>query len=297
MATTGNKWSGSGDRRENGKKAAVFHGYTGITPRPAGMHQPKKHALQRGIVYGPVEARRLGLSLGVNLLPSDYKLCSFNCIYCQYGWSKKNRSASADELTHVPGVDEIVAAITLKLEQLSNDGKSIDAITICANGEPTLYPNLTAVIEVMKRLRDQYQPHARLAILSNSSTVGSKAVREALALLDVKIMKFDAGSEEMFHLLNHLHTPIYMGDIVAGLKELKNIYLQSLFVQGRVTNADPDSIGLWIERVRDIRPLGVQVHTLDCDLTDNKIQRVSLTTLQWIADQVRWRAGVPSEVY
>jgi wyosine [tRNA(Phe)-imidazoG37] synthetase (radical SAM superfamily) len=296
MATTGSKWSASGERRENAKKAAAFHGYTGITPRPAGIHQLKRHSLQRGIVYGPVESRRLGFSLGVNLLPSDYKLCSFNCIYCQYGWTKKGRPAPADQLTHVPSVDEIVAAITLKLEQLSSDGKTIDAITICANGEPTLYPNLTAVIEMAKRLRDQYQPQARLAILSNSSTVGNKTVREALDLLDVKIMKFDAGSEEMFHLLNHLHTPIYMGDIVAGLKEVKYIYLQSLFVQGRVTNADPDSIGLWIERVRDIRPLGVQVYTLDSDLTDNKIQRVSLTTLQWIADQVRWRAGVPSEV-
>ena len=87
-----------------------------------------------------------------------------------------------------------------------------------------------------------------------------------------------------------------MGDIVAGLKELKNIYLQSLFVQGRVTNADPDSVGLWIEKVRDIRPLGVQVYTLNREPADKKIEKVSLTTLQWIADQVRWRAGVPAEV-
>jgi wyosine [tRNA(Phe)-imidazoG37] synthetase (radical SAM superfamily) len=111
------------------------------------------------------------------------------------------------------------------------------------------------------------------------------------------MMKFDAGSEEIFHQLNHLAAPIYMGDIVAGLKEMKNIYLQSLFVQGRMTNADPDCIGLWIERLRDIRPIGVQVYTLDREPADNKIQRVSLTTLQWIADQVRWRAGVPSEVF
>jgi wyosine [tRNA(Phe)-imidazoG37] synthetase (radical SAM superfamily) len=268
-----------------------------MTPQPDRVHQLKRNSLQRGIIYGPVQSRRLGFALGVNLLPTDYKLCSFNCIYCQYGWTKKDRLAPPDELIEMPSVDEIVAAITLRLEQLSSDGKTIDAITICGNGEPTLYPNLTAVIEMAKRLRDQYQPQARLAILSNSSTVGNKTVRDALDLLDVKIMKFDAGSEEMFHQLNHLRTPIYMGDIVAGLKEVKNIYLQSLFVQGRITNADPDSIGLWIERVRDIRPLGVQVYTLDCEPADNKIQRVSLTTLQWIADQVRWRAGVPSEVF
>lgn len=147
-----------------------------------------------------------------------------------------------------------------------------------------------------KRLRDRYQPQARLAMLSNSSTVGNKAIRDVIELLDVKIMKFDAGSEEMFQQLNHPHEPIYMGDIVAGLRELKSIYLQSLFVQGRVTNADPDSVGLWIEKVRDIRPLGVQVYTLNREPADKKIEKVSLTTLQWIADQVRWRAGVPAEV-
>ncbi|HEX9144606.1 MAG TPA: radical SAM protein [Candidatus Binatia bacterium] len=295
MATTGR--STSGERGEKGKKAAAFNGYAGITARPDRVNQLKKYSLQRGIVYGPVQSRRLGFALGVNLVPTDYKLCSFNCIYCQYGWPKKGRLAPPDELIQTPSVNEIVAAIALRLEQLSSDGKTIDAITICGNGEPTGYPNLTAVIEMVKRLRDQYQPQARLAMFSNSSTIGNKAVREALDLLDVKIMKFDAGSEEMFHQLNHLHTPIYMGDIVAGLKEVKNIYLQSLFVQGRITNADPDSIGLWIERVRDIRPLGVQVYTLEGEPSDNKIQRVSLTTLQWIADQVRWRAGVPSEVY
>jgi wyosine [tRNA(Phe)-imidazoG37] synthetase (radical SAM superfamily) len=297
MATTGSKWSASGERREKAKRAAAFHGYVGLTPRPDRIHQLKKYSLQRGIIYGPVQSRRLGFALGVNLLPTDYKLCSFNCIYCQYGLAKKGRLAPPDELIDTPSVDQIVTAIALALEQLSNDGKTIDAITVCGNGEPTLYPNLTAVIERAKRLRDQYQPQARLAILSNSSTVGSNAVREALDLFDVKIMKFDAGSEEMFQLLNHPRTPIYMGDIVAGLREVKNIYLQSLFVQGRVTNADPDSVGLWIERVRDIRPLGVQVYTLDPEPADNKIQRVSLTTLQWIADQVRWRAGVPSEVF
>ena len=89
----------------------------------------------------------------------------------------------------------------------------------------------------------------------------------------------------------------YMGEIVAGLKELKNIFLQSLFVQGRVTNADPDSVGLWVEKVRDIRPMGVQVYTLDREPADKRIEKVSLATLQWIANQARWRAGVQADVF
>jgi wyosine [tRNA(Phe)-imidazoG37] synthetase (radical SAM superfamily) len=297
MASINSKWSGSGERREKAKKAAALHGYGGIGPETGRNHQLKKNSLQSGIIYGPVQSRLLGISLGINVLPMEDKLCSFNCVYCPYGWTKKRHLVAPDELIDPRSVEEIVTAIALTLEQLSGDGKTIDSITICGNGEPTLYPNLSQVIEMTKRLRDQYQPQARLALLSNSSTVGNKAIREALELLDVKIMKFDAGSEEMFQQLNHTREPIYMGDIAAGLKELKNIYLHCQFVQGRVTNADPDSVGLWIERVRDIRPLGVQVYTLDRESADKKIEKVSLTTLQWIADQVRWRAGVPAEVF
>jgi wyosine [tRNA(Phe)-imidazoG37] synthetase (radical SAM superfamily) len=259
--------------------------------------QLRKVALQTGVVYGPVDSRRLGRSLGINLLPAHYKLCSFNCIYCQYGWTKGAMLSPKGRLKELPSPDEVARAIDFALQRLSQDRQTIDSITICGNGEPTLYPNLVEVIATARRLRDRYFPKARLAILSNSSTVGDKAVREALESLDLKIMKFDAGSEEMFRQLNHPRTPIYMGEIIAGLKELKNIFLQSLFVQGRVTNADPDSVGLWVEKVRDIRPLGVQIYTLDREPADKKIQKVSLATLQWIANEVCWRAGVRAEVF
>lgn len=253
-------------------------------------------SLQSGIVYGPVPSRRLGLSLGINLLPTAYKLCSFNCIYCQYGWTK-NARMRAGRLDELPSVREVAMAVESSLAAVSRDHKSIDSITICGNGEPTLYPALADVIVALRMLRDRYQPQARVSILSNSSTVGNPAVRATLDLLDLKIMKFDAGSEEMFRQLNHPAAPIYMGEIVAGLKQLKDIYLQSLFVQGRVTNADRDSVSLWCEKVREIHPLGVQVYTLDREPADRRIARVSLPTLQWIADEVRWRAQVPAEVY
>ena len=257
----------------------------------------RKVVLQTGIIYGPVDSRRLGRSLGINLLPTHYKICSFNCIYCQYGWTKNVTLSPVERLSDLPSPDEVAQAIELALQRLSRDRQTIDSITICGNGEPTLYPNLVEVIATARRLRDRYFPKARLAILSNSSTVGDKTVREALDSLDLKLMKFDAGSEEMFRQLNHPRAPIYMGEIIAGLKELKNIFLQSLFVQGRVTNADPDSVGLWVEKVRDIRPLGVQIYTLDREPADKRIEKVSLATLQWIADEVRWRAGVRADVF
>lgn len=285
------------DRRSRREDLTAYPRLPASRPQADRFQRLRKLSLQTAIVYGPVESRRLGLSLGVNLLPTSYKLCSFNCVYCQYGWTKKGSLAPAEELSDMPGLATVAASIEAALEDLSRAGKSIDSITICGNGEPTLYPDLKAVIEIAKQARDRHQPEARLAILSNSSTVGSEKVRDALDLLDLKIMKFDAGSEEMFHQLNHPRVPIYMGGIVAGLKGLKNIFLQSLFVQGRVTNADPDAVGLWLEKVREIRPLGVQIYTLEREPADKRIEKVSLATLQWIADQLRWQAGVPAEVF
>lgn len=257
----------------------------------------KKVSLQHGIIYGPVPSRRLGRSLGVNLLPGDYKLCSLNCLYCQYGWTERATIAPADRLRNLPSVRAVTVALENALAKLARDDETIDAVSFCGNGEPTLYPALRGVIIAAKQLRDGYQPAARVTLFSNSWTVGDPAVRKALDLLDWKIMKFDAGTEEMFGQLNHPAAPVYMGEIVAGLKALKNTILQSCFVQGRVTNADPDSVMAWIEKVREIHPLAVQIYTLDREPADRKIERLSRATLEWIADSVRWRAGVPAEVF
>jgi wyosine [tRNA(Phe)-imidazoG37] synthetase (radical SAM superfamily) len=257
----------------------------------------KKLSLQPGIIYGPVQSRRLGRSLGINLLPADYKLCSFNCLYCQYGWTKNVTFTPGDRLKDLPSPDAVTTALENTLAEFSRGDKAIDAISICGNGEPTLYPALGEVIAKIKKLRDRYQPDARTAILSNSSTVGDPAVRVALALLDLKIMKFDAGSEEMFRQLNHPAAPVYMGEIISGLKELENILLQACFVQGRVTNADPDSVAMWLEKLREIHPLGVQVYTLDREPADKRIERVSAATLSWIADAVRWRSRLKVEIF
>jgi wyosine [tRNA(Phe)-imidazoG37] synthetase (radical SAM superfamily) len=257
----------------------------------------QKISLQRAIIYGPVSSRRLGQSLGINLLPTDYKLCSFDCLYCQYGWTKHATFAPANGLKRLPSVSEVESALSNSLAALERNHKTVDSITLCSNAEPTLYPALAEVILAAKRLRDRYQPQARVAIISNSSTVGNPTVRAALDLLDLKFMKFDAGSEAMFRRLNHPTAPVYIGEIIAGLKPLKNCYLQSCFVQGKVTNADPDSVALWIEKVREIRPFVVHVYSLDREPPDRSIERVSLATLQWIANELRWRASVEAEVF
>jgi len=266
-------------------------------PRTVPSQPLKKGSLQRGIIYGPVPSRRLGQSLGINLLPTDHKLCSFDCLYCQYGWAKPTRFSPNERLENMPSCEAVTLALESALAVLWRDHKTVDSITICGNGEPTLYPALSEVIVEVKTLRDRYLPQARVAILSNSSTVGNPAVRRALEPLDLKIMKFDAGNEDMFRQLNHPTAPVYMGEIIAGLKALKDCYLQSCFVQGRVTNADADSVALWVEKVREIHPLAVHVYSMDREPADKRVERVSLATLQWIANEVRWHAGVQADVF
>lgn len=257
----------------------------------------KSLALQTGIIYGPVRSRRLGASLGINLLPADYKLCSFNCGYCQYGWTPEPARDAARALNDLPRRGEVADALERALKTIVRKRQTLDAITFSGNGEPTLHPDFPAIVESARGLRDQYLPRARLAALSNSSTVTQPQIRAALDRVDLKIMKLDAGSEEIMHQLNGPAPPFYLKDIVTGLKGLNGVILQSLFVQGRITNADPDSVALWIESVREIHPDLVQIYTLDRVPADNRISKVNLATLQWIASQLRWRSGVRAEIY
>ncbi len=176
-------------------------------------------------------------------------------------------------------------------------GSKVDSITFSGNGEPTLHPDLAAIIERTKALQKTYFPQAKLAILSNSSTVSRKEVRDTLEMLDLRIMKLDAGREDILTQLNRPTPPLYLGEIVGGLKKLREVILQSLFVQGRVTNADPNSVRDWVEKVKEIQPILVQVYTLDRVPAEKRLWKVNLPTLQWIARQTYWRAGVKAEVY
>jgi wyosine [tRNA(Phe)-imidazoG37] synthetase (radical SAM superfamily) len=246
-----------------------------------------------------VNSRRLGLSLGINLLPTTYKLCSFNCLYCQYGWSRKSTLTLnvTDEICDLPQPQEVYTALESSLEELTRRETVVNSITISGNGEPTLHPDLGKIVQGARKLREKYLPQAKLAILSNSSTVGRREVREALEMLDLKIMKLDAGSEELLQQINGPTDHIDLRSIVAGLKELRHVTLQSLFVQGRVNNADPNNVEHWVDKVKEIQPQLVQIYTLDRVPAEKRLWKVNLPTLQWIGREVYWRAGVKAEVF
>lgn len=265
--------------------------------RNLAIQSVKSLPLQSGIIYGPVHSRRLGLSLGINLLPSGYKLCSFNCLYCQYGWTYKPTLNVNQHVKDLPRPEEISDALKRSLQDMIRRGTKVDCITFAGNGEPTLHPELAEIIDRTRLFRDKYVPQAKLAILSNSSTVNKEEVRDALEMLDMRVMKLDAGSEELMRHLNKPAPPLYLGEIVDGLKKLKDVILQSLFVQGRLTNTDPNSVEHWVQMVKEVQPILVQVYTLDRLPAERRLWKVNIPTLQWIASQVRWHAGVRAEVF
>lgn len=253
--------------------------------------------VKEGLVYGPIDSRRLGRSLGVNLLGFGEKLCSFNCRYCQCGWTRHRTLQLRDRMSDLPPAEKVVGELERRLQQLSRDTIPLDVITFSGNGEPTLHPQLGEIVKAAAALRDRYTPDAKLAILSNSSTVHRPEVRAALEGVDLKLMKLDAGSETLMRRINLPARGFDFTSMLRGLALLENVILQSMFVWGRVANTDPFAIRDWAERVAEIRPLGVQVYTIDRIPADPDLRPVPWAVLVSIAGYARRIADVPIDVY
>ena len=253
--------------------------------------------VKEDLIYGPLLSRRLGRSLGVNLLGAGAKLCSFNCRYCQCGWTEHPILKATEPMADVPSGQKVADALETKLQQLRREQIPIDVITFSGNGEPTLHPDLQAIVKAASALRDAYVPHAKLAILSNSSTVHLSEVRAALQGIDLKLMKLDAGSDT---LVRRINLPAKGWDFVTmlqGLAKLEGVLLQAMFVWGRVANTAPLAIREWADQVAEIRPRGVHIYTLDRVPADPGLTPVSRGVLESIAGYARRRAHVPIEVY
>ena len=222
---------------------------------------------QRGIIYGPVQSRRLGASLGINVLPAGRKVCSFDCVYCQYGWTDVDL-LDAPARGELPAVETVLEALEMALRALATPPAFL---TFSGNGEATLHPRFGALVDGVTRLRDALAPSARTAILSNSSRVTDPGVRAALARLDEPIMKFDAGTDAALRRYNRPLVPLTVHGIVAGLRELPRVTIQSLFCGGPDGNLDPENIVAWLDAVESIQPAEVQIYSLDRGFPSNEI--------------------------
>lgn len=254
--------------------------------------------LQQGILYGPVRSRRLGLSLGLNLLPDEIKVCSLNCRYCQYSWTGIHATEPKLFAAYLPTREAIGAALRERLEDMAGAGTPPDALTFSGNGEATLHPEFPGIAADAVALRNELAPRCRTAILSNGTTAHRPEIRDALLLLDDPIMKLDAGREETFRKLNSPAMGVTFGRLLDGLRSLGNhTLLQTLFVTGAVDNSTDEEVAAWIEQAASIGPRGAQIYTLDRGPADRGLLPVPAARLSEIAKRLRLATGVEAEVF
>ncbi|MFH1312754.1 MAG: radical SAM protein [Candidatus Eisenbacteria bacterium] len=254
----------------------------------------KIFGLQKSIMYGPVGSRRLGRSLGINLSPTDYKVCSFNCVYCHYGWSKHLETDLSEYAADLPTVDAVAEALETALRDLDPPP---EYITFSGNGEPTLHPQFPEIVDAVIRVKQRTGTDARLAILSNSTAVTDKRVREALGKLDVRIMKLDAGNEEVFDRISRPAPGVTFDAVVEGLKDLDDITLQSAFVGGELTNAGDEDVEAWLKVVREIKPTSMQIYSLENAPAMPTLVGIPMERLREIRDRVKQVLDIEVEAY
>jgi wyosine [tRNA(Phe)-imidazoG37] synthetase (radical SAM superfamily) len=247
--------------------------------------------LKNGIAYGPVNSRRLGRSLGINLLPPGQKWCTFDCLYCQYGWTP--RPEESNPAARVPSPEDVereVGAVLGALDPLPA------YLTFSGNGEPTLHPRFAEIVEIVRALRDRLAPRAKVALLSNAAGIVSPSVRAAIGRIDHPILKLDAGNEYFFNSYNRPVPGIAYDAVARGLRETPGIMIQTLFTIGPKGNLQEAHLEDWIERINDIRPVDVQIYTLARPVPSPDIAPASTAALLLIRDRLR-RAGLSAQVF
>jgi wyosine [tRNA(Phe)-imidazoG37] synthetase (radical SAM superfamily) len=249
------------------------------------------------IIFGPVRSRRLGASLGINLLPANAKWCSFNCIYCECGWTEKR----SFEKTGYPLRKEIKMALANRLELMKNQNSDLDVITFAGNGEPTLHPEFHGIIDDTIELRDKFFPGVDIAVLSNSTMIHLKEVREALMKIEQNILKLDSAIEKTFRLLNQPVKDFNFEKMLEHLMMFKGRFiLQTMFVKGSFQgqlfdNTTKQELQSWAEIVKRFFPSKVMIYTIARDTPASDVQKISLSKLNEIAAMIE-RAGIPVQV-
>lgn len=241
-------------------------------------------------IFGPVNSRRLGVSLGINLMPDDGKVCSFDCLYCECGFNADFRP------THKrPTREQVKAGLAEVLENRHKNHEPLDDITFAGNGEPTGHPDFKAIVEDTVAVRNQYFPEAKLSVLSNSTYIYKEEVRDALMLVDNNILKLDTVDMDYIKKLDRPQQPNYdVKEIIKYLKMFKgHVIIQTMFLRGDdMDNTTEKYIGPWLEAVKDIQPEKVMVYTIDRETPDKKLEKAPREVLDAIKTRVE-ALGIP----
>ena len=244
-------------------------------------------------IFGPVHSRRLGISLGINLLPADGKVCSFDCIYCECGFNKDHRPTLP-----LPEREEVAQKLEAKLQEMQTEGQLPDVLTFAGNGEPTSHPHFAEIIDDTIRLRDQYCPKAKVCVLSNSTFIHRQQVHDALMRVDDNILKLDT-IDPLY--INKVDRPTGNYDVNAIIERMKafngHIIIQTMFMRGTYNGESVDNTGEafvapWLDIVKAIRPQQVMVYTIDRETPAQGLEKATREQLDAIRDRVI-AAGIP----
>lgn len=244
-------------------------------------------SLYNDIIFGPVRSRRLGISLGVNLLPVESKLCSFDCIYCECGWN-----ADHPGMRRFNSRDDVRQMLRSTLTRMVADAAPPDVITFAGNGEPTLHPEFEQIIDDTLALRDELCPSAKVSVLSNATQIGRESVRRALLRVDNNILKLDSAFDRTVQLVDRPQGSYTVADTVEKLKLFDgHLIIQTMFLRGeidslRIDNTTEEEIAAWLRLIADIAPQKVMVYSLDRDTPCKTLERVSREELEAIAARV-----------
>ena len=247
-------------------------------------------------IFGPVHSRRLGVSLGINLLPADGKFCTFDCIYCECGYN-------ADFRPHLklPTREEVQQALEARLLDMQQNGPKPDVLTFAGNGEPTAHPQFAGIIDDTLTLRDKYFPKAKVSVLSNSTFIHKPEVFEALCKVDNNILKLDTINETYIHEVDRPTGHYDVKQIIECMKAFQGkLIIQSLFMKGThqglsVDNTSDEYVLPWLEIVKEIAPQQVMIYTIDRETPSPLLEKASHEELNRIAAQVQ-QAGIPVSV-
>ena len=233
--------------------------------------------MREELVFGPVHSRRLGSSLGINLLPEKGKLCNFDCIYCECGWNKDGREDAV-----LPSPSQLRYRLEAKLIECLDTGTPVDSITFSGDGEPTINPHFPEMVDITLELWDKYYPQAVVSVLSNATMIGKKEVFEALRKVDNPILKLDAPTDELVRKINQPQGNYHVADGVENLKRFEGAFiLQTMFLRsGGFDSSSPEVLEGWMSIVRDLRPREIMVYTLDREAPAEGLQKISAEEME-----------------
>lgn len=233
--------------------------------------------MREELVFGPIRSRRLGSSLGINLLPRNGKICNFDCIYCECGW---NRDGLEDRV--LPTVAEFRRDLTEKLHQCRAEGTPIDSITFAGDGEPTLHPDFAEIVDITIALRDEFYPQARISVLSNATRIGRDEVFQALRKVDNPILKIDAPTDVLAGRINQPQCDYSVSQVVEDLRRFGGDFvLQTMFLRGPgFDSSAPEVLEGWMRIVRELRPREIMVYTIDRETPMKGLEKIPAAEME-----------------